>query len=41
MALNFLGCISHFASITDGKVHESKMAKLGFVPDGSVAVFNR
>jgi len=41
MVLDYQGCIPHFASITDGKVHESKMAKLVHFPAGSVVVFDR
>jgi len=41
MVLDYQGFIPHFASITDGKVHESKMAKLVHFPAGSVVVFDR
>lgn len=41
MVLDYQGCIPYFASITDGKVHESKMAKLVHFPAGSVVVFDR
>ena len=40
MVLDYKGCIPHFTSITNGKVHESKMAKLVHFPSGSVVVFD-
>jgi hypothetical protein len=41
MVLDYQGCIPYFASITDGKVHESKIAKTLQFPTGSVVVFDR
>ena len=41
MVLDYQGCIPNFASITDGKVHESKMVKLVHFLTGSMVVFDR
>jgi hypothetical protein len=41
LVLDYDGCLPSYAVITDGKVHESKVAKTVSFPTGSVVVFDR
>jgi hypothetical protein len=41
MVLDYDGCLPCYASITEGKVHESKVARSMSFPSGSVVVFDR